>query len=123
MGAMVWDELLAYCLAKPGAWSDEPWGDGVVTKVGPKIFAFLGPPAAPPAAPPSVGLKCGATREAANEWLLRYPGEAAVMPYIGRSGWNNLRLGGEIGDDEILEAIDASYAMVVSKLPKKDRPA
>ena len=60
MGGMLWDELLAYCLAKPGAWQDEPWGDGVVAKV---------------------------------------------------------------GDDEILEAIDASYAMVVSKLPKKDRPA
>ena len=41
---MSWDELLAYCLAKPGAWRDEPWGDGVVTKVGPKIFAFLGVP-------------------------------------------------------------------------------
>jgi predicted DNA-binding protein (MmcQ/YjbR family) len=30
--------------------------------------------------------------------------------------------GRAIGDDEILEAIDASYAMVVSKLPRKDRP-
>lgn len=123
---MVWDELLAYCLAKPGAWQDEPWGDGIVAKVGPKIFAFLGPPAGTTDiaghASRSVGLKCAATREAANEWLLRYPGDAAVMPYIGRSGWNSLRLEGEIGDDEILEAIDASYAMVVSKLPKKDRP-
>ena len=45
------------------------------------------------------------------------------MPYIGRSGWNNLRSGSAIPDDEILEAVDASYAMVVSKLPKKDRPA
>ena len=70
-----------------------------------------------------VGVKCGATRDAANEWLLRYPGDAAVMPYIGRSGWNNLTTGGAIPDDEILEAIDASYALVVSKLPKKDRPA
>jgi hypothetical protein len=34
-----------------------------------------------------------------------------------------LETGGAIRDDEILEAIDASYAMVVSKLPKKDRPA
>jgi predicted DNA-binding protein (MmcQ/YjbR family) len=131
IGGMVWDELLAYCLAKPGAWQDEPWGDGVVAKVGPKIFAFLGTPsgAATDAATDavghlrrSIGLKCAATREAANEWLLRYPDDAAVMPYIGRSGWNNLRLGGEIGDDEILEAVDASYAMVVGKLPKKDRP-
>ena len=46
---MSWDELLAYCLAKPGAWRDEPWGDGVVTKVGPKIFAFLGVPDGPTA--------------------------------------------------------------------------
>jgi predicted DNA-binding protein (MmcQ/YjbR family) len=45
------------------------------------------------------------------------------MPYIGRSGWNSLRIGGSIPDDEILEAIDASYDMVVSKLPKKDRPS
>jgi predicted DNA-binding protein (MmcQ/YjbR family) len=125
MGDMLsWDELLAYCLAKPGAWRDEPWGDGVVTKVGPKIFAFLGLPAADAEGKqPSVGVKCGVTREAANEWLLRYPGDAAVMPYIGRSGWNNLKTGHAIPDDEILEAIDASYTMVVSKLPKKDRPA
>ena len=56
-------------------------------------------------------------------WLLRYPDDATVMPYIGRSGWNNLRVSGAIGDDEIMEAIDASYAAIVSKLPKKDRPA
>jgi hypothetical protein len=71
----------------------------------------------------SVGLKCGASREAADEWLLRYPGDASVMPYIGRSGWNTLAVASAIPDDEILEAIDASYQMVVSKLPKKDRPA
>jgi predicted DNA-binding protein (MmcQ/YjbR family) len=126
-GMLSWDELLAYCLAKPGAWRDEPWGDGVVTKVGPKIFAFLGVGHSDAEEGGErgigVGLKCGTTREAANEWLLRYPGDAAVMPYIGRSGWNNLTVGGAIEDDEILEAIDASYALVVSKLPKKDRPA
>ena len=115
---MTWDELLGYCLSKPGAWQDEPWGDGVVTKVGPKIFAFLGTGTGLP----GVGLKCGATREAADEWLLRYPADATVMPYIGRSGWNNLRTGQAIPDDEIFEAVDASYMMVVSRLPKKDRP-
>jgi len=115
---MTWEQLLAYCLAKPGAWQDEPWEGDVVAKVGPKIFAFLGS-----GEPPSVGLKCGASREAADEWVLRFPGDAMVMPYIGRSGWNTLRVGGAIGDDEIMEAIDASYASVVSKLPKKERPA
>jgi predicted DNA-binding protein (MmcQ/YjbR family) len=119
---MQWDALLDYCLAKPGAWPDEPWGDGVVAKVGQKIFAFLRS-VGPGGEALGVGVKCGASREAADEWLLRFPGDAAVMPYIGRSGWNSLSIGRAIPDDEILEAIDASYAMVVSKLPKKDRPA
>src|SRR5438067_12665720 len=30
---MTWEELLAYCLAKPGAWQDEPWDGDVVVKV------------------------------------------------------------------------------------------
>jgi predicted DNA-binding protein (MmcQ/YjbR family) len=114
---MTRQELLAYCLAKPGAWQDEPWEDDVVVKVRSKIFAFLGSGPAP-----AVGLKCGATREVADEWLLRYPGDASVMAYIGRSGWNSLRVGGAIPDDELREAIDASYDAVVAKLPKKDRP-
>jgi predicted DNA-binding protein (MmcQ/YjbR family) len=112
------DELLAHCLAKPGAWQDEPWEGDVVVKVGSKIFAFLG---AEPAA--SVGVKCGRTRDEADEWLLRYPDDASVMAYIGRSGWNTLRLDGAIPDDEVLEAVDASYDAVVAKLPKKQRPA
>lgn len=115
---MTRQELLAHCLAKPGAWQDEPWEGDIVVKVGPKIFAFLGS-----GSPPSIGLKCGPSREAADEWLLRYPEDASVMAYIGRSGWNTLRLGGAIADNELLEAMDASYQAVVSKLPKKDRPA
>ena len=59
---MTWGTLLAYCLAKPGAWPDEPWEGDVVAKVGGKIFAFFGS-----GDTPSVGLKCGASREAADE--------------------------------------------------------
>lgn len=114
---MTWDEVHAYCLAKPGAWQDEPWEGDVVAKVGPKIFAFLGSGASG-----TIGLKCGPTREVADEWLLRYPADAAKMAYIGRSGWNTLRVGGAIPHDELLEAIDASYETIVAKLTKKDRP-
>jgi predicted DNA-binding protein (MmcQ/YjbR family) len=117
---MSWDELLAYCLAKPGAWQDEPWEGDVVAKVGGKIFAFLGSASG---TEPAVGLKCGPDRETADEWLARYPGDASVMAYIGRSGWNRLRVGRSIPDDELLEAVDASYDTVVSKLPRKERPA
>lgn len=109
------DELLEYCLAKPGAWQDEPWEDDVVAKVADKIFAFLG-------GADGVGVKCGRTREEADEWLHRYPDDASVMAYIGRSGWNTLRIGGKIPDDEIYHAVDDSYDLVVAKLPKRLRP-
>ena len=107
-----------HALAKPGTWVDTPWEDDEVVKVGPegagKIFVFVGRD--------TVGVKAAADREAADEWLLRYPGAAAVMPYIGRSGWNTLSLGGSIPDDELLSAVDTSYALVVGKLPRSRRP-
>lgn len=116
---MTRDTLLAYCLAKPGAWEDMPWEGDVVAKVHDKIFAFLG---SDDGNTTSVGVKCGANRDEADEWLLRFPDDAHVMAYIGRSGWNTLDVGSEIPDDEIREAVDDSYDLVVSKLPKKHRP-
>jgi predicted DNA-binding protein (MmcQ/YjbR family) len=112
------EELLAYCLAKPGAWQDEPWEGDAVVKVAEKIFAFLGSPDGS-----TVGVKCGADRDVADEWLARFPEDAAVMAYIGRSGWNTLTFGGSIPDEDILEAVDASYSSVVAKLPKSRRPS
>ena len=111
--------LQTYCAGKPGAWPDNPWGhDFPVFKVGEagrgKIFAFLGAT--------KVGIKAGRSRDVADEWLARYPEDASVMAYIGRSGWNDLALGGAIPDDEILEAIDESYRLVVSGLPQRARP-
>jgi predicted DNA-binding protein (MmcQ/YjbR family) len=111
--------MLEHCLAKPGAWPDNPWDhEHPVVKVGPgergKIFAFLGAD--------SLGVKAATTREVADEWLHRYPDDATVMAYIGRSGWNTLALGGAIPDDELCEAVDASYRLVVGGLPKKLRP-
>ena len=111
---MTFDELLAYCLTKPGAWQDEPWEGNVVAKVDMKIFAFVDDHA--------IGVKCGDSREEADEWMARFPNDASVMAYIGRSGWNTLRLNEAIPDDEVLEAIDDSYLAVVAKLPKTRRP-
>ena len=106
--------LLDHCLALPGAWPDQPWEGDHVAKVADKIFAFLGDT--------SVGLKCGRSRDEADEWLRRYPDDATVMAYIGRYGWNTLLLGGAISDEEILEAVDASYTDVVDRLPRSKRP-
>ncbi|MGV9981852.1 MmcQ/YjbR family DNA-binding protein, partial [Micromonospora wenchangensis] len=41
---MTREEMLAYCLGKPGAWLDRPWEGDEVVKVGSRIFAFLGAP-------------------------------------------------------------------------------
>ncbi len=111
---MSYEELLGYCLAKPGAWRDEPWEGDTVAKVDKKIFAFIHED--------TVGVKCGDDRDEADIWLQRYPDDARVMAYIGRSGWNTLRHGGEIPEREIRDAIDDSYLLVVSKLPTSRRP-
>jgi predicted DNA-binding protein (MmcQ/YjbR family) len=103
-----------YALAKPGAWPDQPWEGDHVAKVHDKIFAFLGRD--------GIGVKCGVTREVADEWLARFPEDASVMAYIGRNGWNSLKLGGAIPDEDLRDAIDTSYELVVSKLPRKHRP-
>ncbi|WP_328999077.1 MmcQ/YjbR family DNA-binding protein [Kribbella sp. NBC_00709] len=115
MARMNGDDLLEYCLAKPGAWQDEPWDGDVVAKVGDKIFAFLGSGG-------GVGLKCGANREEADELVDTYPDDVSKMAYIGRSGWNSVRLGGAVPDDEIQELVDTSYETIVAKLPRSKRP-
>lgn len=112
--------MMQRCRELPGAWEDNPWDhEYPVFKVGPaergKIFVFL--------SGGGVGVKAGRTREEADEWLARFPGDASVMAYIGRSGWNDLAFGGAIPDDELIAAVEDSYRMVVQGLPHKHRPA
>ncbi len=88
--------MLEHCLAKPGAWADNPWDhEHPVITVGEaergRIFAFLGTV--------KVGVKSASSREAADESLARYPGDATVMACTGRSGWNDLALDGAISDN------------------------
>jgi len=109
--------ILAYCLGKPGAWLDEPWEGDQVVKVADKIFAFLGGEQGD-----SVGLKCGRDADSAAELRARYPDDVAVSAYIGRYGWNTLKLAGSIPSDELIEAVDASYEQIVNGLPRSKRP-
>lgn len=112
-------ELVAYCLAKPGAEPDEPWEGDLVAKVGGKIFAFLGSGAAGA----GIGVKCGRNTDEAAELRDRYPGTVTVSAYIGRYGWNAITLDGAIPDNELREIVDESYAAVVAKLPRSKRPS
>ena len=108
------DQLAAEALSQPGAWLDEPWEGDHVAKVGDRIFVFLGSH--------QVGLKCGRTREEADELVAQYPGAVGPMPYLARYGWNTIALDGTISDAELAELLDASYRDVVSRLPKSKRP-
>jgi predicted DNA-binding protein (MmcQ/YjbR family) len=42
--------------------------------------------------------------------------------YIGRYGWNSVRYGGAVPDDELRDLLDGSYNAIVGKLPKSKRP-
>lgn len=108
---MTLDELIAYCVAKSGAEETYPWGDAeLVCKVGGKSFVFIGLAAG------TVGLKCG------EEWRDRHPEDITVSAYIGRYGWNTVRLNKSVPPEDVRELVDLSYAAVVAKLPKSKRP-
>lgn len=116
---MTVDEVVAHCLAKPGAQETYPWGEEeLVAKVGGKAFAFIG------LAPPGpVAVKCGASGEQTAEWRERYPEVISVSRHIGRYGWNRVELDGTVPGDDLRELLDESYARVTAKLPKSRRPA
>ena len=110
------DELVTYCLAKPGAEETYPWGEEeLVAKVGGKGFAFIGST--------SVSVKCGRDAIEAAEWRDRYPEAITGSAYVGRYGWNTVDLTGPVPDDDVRELIDASYDAAVAALPKSRRPA
>ena len=109
------DELIVYCLAKPGAEETYPLGEEeLVAKVGGKGFAFIGPG--------SVSVKCGRDATEAGEWRDRYPGAITMSHYVGRYGWNSVDLAGAVPRDDVRELVDASYDAAVAALPKSRRP-
>jgi predicted DNA-binding protein (MmcQ/YjbR family) len=112
------DELIAYCLGKPGAEETYPWGDGeLVAKVGGKSFAFIGLDGG------RVGVKCGRDAAEADEWRQRYPDAITMSNYVGRYGWNSVDWTGPVPDEDVRELVDASYDAAVAALPKSKRPA
>jgi predicted DNA-binding protein (MmcQ/YjbR family) len=111
------DDLVAYCLGKPGAEETHPWGAAeLVAKVGGKAFAYIGPDSG------TVGVKCGRNEDEAGEWRDRYPDAITVSHYIGRYGWNAVDWTGPVPDEAVRDLVDASYEAIVAALPKSRRP-
>jgi predicted DNA-binding protein (MmcQ/YjbR family) len=112
------DELIAYCLGKPGAYLDRPWEDDEVVKVAGKIFCFLGTPAG------AVGVTVKNTPERIREWRDRFPEHVRVPRYLKKDLWNQVDLAAPGGpdDEDVRELIDDSYDLIVAALPKSKRP-
>jgi predicted DNA-binding protein (MmcQ/YjbR family) len=114
---MTRDRVLEICARFPGAVEDYPFGPGVaVFKVGGRMFALV----SLDADPGSVNLKC--QPELAIALRTRY---AAVRPgyHQNKRHWNTVELDGSVPDREWREMIDHSYDLVVSRLPRAERPS
>jgi predicted DNA-binding protein (MmcQ/YjbR family) len=109
------DRVIAACGAQPGSVEDYPFGDEVaVFKVASKMFALvsLGQD------PGSVSLKCDP--DVATSLRGRYPAITAGY-HLNKRHWNTIRLDGSVPEDELLDLIDHSYELVVTRLPRAER--
>ena len=104
-----------YCLSKPGATEDTPFGEDVlVFKVGGKVFALAPLDEVPAAA----NLKCDP--DLALELRDRYE---QVRPgyHMNKKHWNTVEIDSGIPDTELRKMIDHSYELVLRTLPKVKR--
>jgi predicted DNA-binding protein (MmcQ/YjbR family) len=100
--------LERFSLELPGAWSDTPWGEERVTKVGAKIFAFWGSDDSP-------GLTVKLPES--NDHGLRFRGATPSNYGLGRHGWVTIPLRGVAGSDAeiLLDFVEESYRAVAPK--------
>ena len=104
-----------YCLSKPGATEDTPFGEDVlVFKVGGKVFALAPLDEVPAAA----NLKCDP--DLALELRDRYE---QVRPgyHMNKKHWDTVEIDSGIPDAELHKMIDHSYELVLRTLPKVKR--
>ena len=102
-----------YCLSKPKATEDMPFGEDVlVFRVGGKMFAL----APLDEVPATVNLKCDPNL--ALELRDRYE-EVRPGYHMNKRHWNTVEIDSEIPDAELRRMIDHSYELVVGKLTTK----
>lgn len=107
--------LRTHCLAKPGTTEERPFGpDILVFKVMGKMFALTGDEPEPS----SVNLKCDPDDGLAlrNQFVGVREGY-----HMNHRHWITVDLKSDVPDGLLVELINDSYDLVVTKLPKKDR--
>jgi predicted DNA-binding protein (MmcQ/YjbR family) len=111
------DELRRWCLARPGATEEFPFGPEVsVFKVAGKIFALSGLSSRPL----EVSVKCDP--ELAVDLRNTY---AAIRPgyHLNKRHWNTITLDGSLPDETVVQLLEDSYDLVVAGLPRVKRKA
>jgi len=105
-----------YCLSKPGAREDYPFGpDPLVMKVGSKMFALL---AVWPDGREQISLKCDPFLAES----LRQQHKSVIPGYhLNKTHWNTVFLDGTIPDGDILSMVDHSYELVFKSLKKAEK--
>src|SRR5437867_12028669 len=106
------EQFRNYCLSKPGASEETPFGpDVLVFKVGGKMFAL----AALDEVPPTVNLKCDP--DLALDLRDRYQ-QVRAGYHMNKKHWKHVEIESGIPDIELRKMIDHSYKLVIEKLPK-----
>jgi predicted DNA-binding protein (MmcQ/YjbR family) len=109
-------DLREYCLSLKGAQEDFPFGEGTaVYKVMGKMFALI------PFGendPETITLKC----DPLLAQLIRQKYPAVTGAYhFNKTHWNGITLDGSVPDDELLEWVSDSYALIVKALTRAQR--
>ena len=105
-------EFREYCMAKPGAGEETPFGpDVLVFKVRGKMFAL----AALDEVPTTVNLKCDP--DLALDLRDRYE-EVTPGYHMNKKHWNTVEIEGAIPAVELRKMIDHSYELVIKSFPK-----
>jgi predicted DNA-binding protein (MmcQ/YjbR family) len=109
-------EFREYCLSKPGASEESPFGpDVLVFKIGGKMFAL----AALDEVPPTANLKCDP--DLALDLRDRYE-QVSPGYHMNKKHWNTVEIASGIPEIELRKMIDHSYELVVKSLPKAALP-
>jgi len=104
-----------YCMSLPHATEAVQWGEHLVFKIGGKVFAVLA------LEPAKVWLTFKCTSEEFAELAER---EGVIQaPYFARNQWVALETEDALPAAELKRRLQASYGLVLAKLPKKTRAA
>lgn len=113
---MTIEEITGYCLSKPGAYLDYPFGDiPVCVKVENRLFAQIYPK------PEDYKITLNCDRMTGDFHRNLFPGTVVRgyhCPPMLQPYFNTILLNGIVPDEELMLMIDQAYAVVVKKLPQ-----